>query len=317
MKFDNRFYLIIVGTIILYISFLIISDLNTIYNKILEMKIEFLPYVLFLAPLSWIVVFLRWHLLLKNSDIIIPKKENFKIYMSGFAMSATPGKVGELIKIQMLHSKYGIPRKKTAPIIISEQFYNIFGILVVSILGLFYFDFSIYVVFVTGCILFCTFLLLSSEKLFRKFTTLISKIKFFQKFVPSLSDSYLILQKSTRGKIFVTSSALSVIFWMLESLIAFLVLFSFDAKIFEFLQIAATYTTSIIIGVASFLPMGIGVVEGSLVGFLTMHGIEFNLATALVVFIRLFTRWIAVSVGFIALKFTNNFTNFSKDKNEL
>jgi len=315
MKFDNRFYLIIVGTIILYISFLIISDLNTIYNKILEMKIEFLPYVLFLAPLSWIVVFLRWHLLLKNSDIIIPKKENFKIYMSGFAMSATPGKVGELIKTQMLHSKYGIPRKKTAPIIISEQFYNIFGILVVSILGLFYFDFSIYVVFVTGCILFCTFLLLSSEKLFRKFTTLISKIKFFQKFVPSLSDSYLILQKSTRGKIFVTSSALSVIFWMLESSIAFIVLFSFDVNIFEFLQIAATYTTSIIIGVASFLPMGIGVVEGSLAGFFSIQGVELSLAFTLVILIRIFTRWYGVIAGFVLMKMAGGFSITSKTDN--
>jgi len=315
MKFDNRFYLIVVGTIILYISFLIVSDLNTIYDKILEMKIEFLHYVLFLAPLSWIVVFLRWHLLLKNSDIIIPKKENFKIYMSGFAMSATPGKVGELIKTQMLHSKYGIPRKKTAPIIISEQFYNIIGILVVSILGLFYFDFSIYVVFLTGGILFCALILLSSEKLFRKFTTLISKIKFLQKFVPSLSDSYLILQKSTRGKIFVTSSVLSVIFWLLESLIAFFVLFSFDIKNFEFLQLAATYTTSIIIGVASFLPMGIGVVEGSLAGFFSYQGIELSLALTLVIFIRIFTRWYGVITGFIFMKLAGGFSITSEADN--
>ena len=90
MKFDNRFYLIIVGIIILYIGFLIFSDLSVISDKILDMKIEFLPYIIVLAPLSWIVLFLRWHLLLKNSDIINPKKENFKIYMTGFAMSATP-----------------------------------------------------------------------------------------------------------------------------------------------------------------------------------------------------------------------------------
>ena len=315
MKFDNRFYLIVVGTIILYISFLIVFDLNTIYDKILEMKIEFLPYVLFLAPLSWVIVFLRWHLLLKNSDIIIPKKENFKIYMSGFAMSATPGKVGELIKTQMLHSKYGIPRKKTAPIIISEQFYNILGILVVSVLGLFYFDFSIYVVFLTGGILFCTFLLLSSEKLFRKFTTLVSKIKFLQKFVPSLSDSYIVLQKSTRGKIFVTSSVLSVAFWLLESLIAFFVLFSFDVKNFEFLQLAATYTTSIIIGVASFLPMGIGVVEGSLAGFFSYQGVEISLALTLVIFIRIFTRWYGVITGFVLMKLAGGFSITSEADN--
>ena len=93
MKFDNRFYLLIVVTIILYITFLIISDLNVIFDNILEMNVNYLSYILILAPVSWFVVFLRWHFLLKNSKILVPKKENFKIYMTGFAMSATPGKI--------------------------------------------------------------------------------------------------------------------------------------------------------------------------------------------------------------------------------
>ena len=111
--------------------------------------------------------------------------------------------------------------------------------------------------------------------------------------------------------------SLSIAFWVTESIIAYLVLLSFGVNILDSLEFFSIYVTSIILGVISFLPLGIGVAEGRLVGFLTMDGIEFNLATTLVVFIRLFTRWIAVSVGFIALKFTNNLTNFSKDKNEL
>ena len=55
--------------------------------------------------------------------------------MAGFAMSVTPGKVGELIKSQFLKSKYGISRKKTLPIILSEYFYNIIGVLAVFYFG--------------------------------------------------------------------------------------------------------------------------------------------------------------------------------------
>ena len=66
MKFDKRFYFILVGAITVYIAFLIISDLNVISNKILDMKPEYLVYILILAPSSWFIVFLRWHLLLKN-----------------------------------------------------------------------------------------------------------------------------------------------------------------------------------------------------------------------------------------------------------
>jgi len=228
--------------------------------------------------------------------------------MAGFAMSATPGKVGELIKTQLLHSKYGIPRKKTVAIILAEQFYNLIGILFISLLGLFYFDFSIYVVFFTGGLLLFTTILLSSEKLFKKFIILISKFKFLKKYTPSLFDSYIILKKSIRGKIFVISSLFSISFWLIESLVAFIIFLSFGIKDFEFLQLATTYTTSIIIGVVSFLPMGIGVVEGSLAGFFSYQGIELPLALTLVIFIRIFTRWYGVIVGFILMKIVGGFS---------
>ncbi|MDC0211814.1 flippase-like domain-containing protein [Candidatus Nitrosopelagicus sp.] len=308
MKFDNRFYFILVGAIVIYITFLIVSDLNIILDKILDMKTEFLPYILSLAPLSWFILFMRWHLLLKNSNIDIPKKENFKIYMTGFAMSATPGKIGELIKAHMLHSKFEIPKKNTIPIIVSEQFYNIIGILVVSVLGLFYFDFSIYAVALTGSLFVIMYILLSSEKSFKKFMNFVSQKKFLKKYVPSLSDSYLILKKSIDKKIFIISSFLSVIFWLIESVIAYLVLLSFNVDSLEFLQLAATYTTSIIIGVVSFLPMGIGVVEGSLAGFFSYQNIELSLALTLVIFIRIFTRWYGVIIGFIFMKLIGGFS---------
>ena len=86
-------------------------------------------------------------------------------------------------------------------------------------------------------------------------------------------------------------------------------------NIFEFLQIAATYTTSIIIGVASFLPMGIGVVEGSLAGFFSIQGVELSLAFTLVILIRIFTRWYGVIAGFVLMKMAGGFSITSKTDN--
>ena len=84
----------------------------------------------------------------------------------------------------------------------------------------------------------------------------------------------------------------------------YLVLLAFDVDILQFTTIVATYTSSILLGVASFLPMGIGVVESSLAGFFALQGIDISLALTIVVFIRIFTRWIGVALGFILLKMT-------------
>ena len=66
------------------------------------------------------------------------------------------------------------------------------------------------------------------------------------------------------------------------------------------------------LGILSFLPLGLGVVEGSLASFFTMHGIDVSLALTIVVVIRLFTRWYGVSFGFIALKLSGGLTDNQK-----
>ena len=89
---------------------------------------------------------------------------------------------------------------------------------------------------------------------------------------------------------------------------------SFGINHIEFLSVITTYTSSILLGVASFLPLGIGVVEGSLAGFFTLQGVDVSIALTLVIFIRIFTRWIAVSVGFVSLKLSGGFSLNAQSK---
>ena len=273
-----------------------------------------MPIILLLIPLCWIVLFTRWNLLLKNSNVYVPVKDNLKIYLSGFALSITPGKVGELIKSQLLKTKFGIPREKTAPIVLVEQLYNIIGIIGVSILGLWYFEFGAHIILIAASLLVIILILISSKRLFEKFLTLLSRIKFLSQYTSAFSNSYDVLRKSTRGWIVVYASAISITFWLIESVIAYFVLLSFGINHIEFLSIITTYTSSILLGVASFLPLGIGVVEGSLVGFFTLQGVDISIALTLVIFIRIFTRWIAVSVGFVSLKLSGGFSLNTQSK---
>ena len=309
MKFKKSLLLGILGIIAIYAIILIAFDVNIISEKINDFDFQYLLFIIPLIPLTWGVLFLRWNLLLKNSAIDIPLKDNFMIFISGFALGVTPGKVGELIKAQLLKNKFNIPRSKTAPLVIVERFYDFFAIAIISLFGILVFEYSIYIftILSVGIIIFLT--ITSSEKLFLKFLQKIEKIKFLRNFSSELPKSFTIIQKSTRGKILPLSIILSVIFWILDSIIAYLTLLSFGIDIIDYFVLMSIYTSSIILGVISFLPLGIGVVEGSLVGFLSLNGIEFPLATAIVVFIRFFTRWIGVMAGFLGLKFSNNLSN--------
>lgn len=311
MKFNNRFIFVIVGAIILYAIFLLLSDVSLILSKIPNLKTEYLPIILILIPSSWLFLFLRWNLLLKNSNIKIPLKENIKIYFAGFALAVTPGKFGELIKSQIMKTKFDVPHRTTSSLVLVERLYDLAGAIVVSFIGILLIGIGEYVIAGASIVLISIFVMISSKKLFQNVLKIIGKIKFTQKYTVPLSESYETIQTSTKGKIVLTSILTTSAYWLLESLGVYFILLSFDINLLNYVHVIATYTSSLILGAASFIPGGLGVVEGSLVGLFNFQGVDISDAFVLVVLIRLFTLWYSVIIGFIALKLSGGLTEKS------
>ena len=159
------------------------------------------------------------------------------------------------------------------------------------------------------------FIVISSKKVFNKLIAILGKRKFTSKFAEPLSSSYDTIKKSTRGPIAFYASTLSIIFWLIEAVVVYLVLLSFGIENLEFLRVIPTYATSIMLGVLSLLPMGLGVVEGSLASFFSLQGISVSLSLTIVVIIRIFTRWYTVTVGFLALKLSGGLSFNEKPTN--
>ena len=316
MNLINKIIVVVIIIIAIYAIFLIYSDLNLVKDHLGKFKIEFLPQIIALVVLGWFVLFYRWILLLKKSNIEIPKLSNFYILMSGFALSIVPGKIGELIKSQLLKTKYNIPRTKTAPIIVVEQLNNLLGIITVSciglgIMGLFdieFFEISNYVIITATIMLVLILIIVNSKRIFRKIFLKVSRFRFISKYELSVDSSYDILKNSLSGKFMIVTIMLSSLFWIIEGLIVYSVLLAFDIESLVFMTTITTYTSSILLGFISFLPMGIGVTEGTLTGFLSLQGIEISLAATIVVFIRIFTRWLGVGIGVIFLKMSDGFS---------
>jgi len=308
MKIINKIIVIVIAVVGLYAAFFIASDIRTVYDKITSFKIEFLLIIIPLVTTGWFVLFARWHLLLKNSKILIPKKDSLLIFFSGFALTIIPGKVGELIKSQLLKTKFEVPRSKTVPIVMLEQMYTLIGLVIISFFGIWFFELGAYVLGFFTALLIFAFILISSKKVFNKLIAIFEKRKFTSRFVEPLSSSYDIIKKSTKGPITFYASALTTIFWLIEAVVVYFVLLAFGVENMEFLMVIPTYTTSLMLGFLSFLPMGLGVVEGSLASFFSLQGIEVSLSLTIVIIIRIFTRWYGVAVGFVALRLSGGLT---------
>ena len=312
---SNLKKILIVGISVigLYSIFLSFSDLNLISDQLANFKIEFLPPILILVTISWFILFARWQILLKNSNIIIPLKSSFGIFISGFSLQFIPGEAGEFLKVQLLKNKFNITRSKTSPIIITEMFYNAIGLVVLSVTSIWFFEFTIYIFVVFSVLLVLLFYLINNKKYFLKIINKFLKIRFFKKYAEATSESLEIIQNLTKGKVLVYSVTLSIFFWFIECIAIHLLLSSFGINTIELLALIPMYTSSIILGVVSFLPFGLGVFEGSLAGFLSLHGIHLSISLTIVILARIITRWYSVFVGLVALKITRGLSAHSNE----
>ena len=308
MKFDNRIILVLVAVIGIYAIFLFISDFSIISEKISNFKINYLPLILFLVTASWCPVFIKWHFLLKNCEIDIPLTRSITVFLSGLAFDITPGKLGALMKSQILKTSFNIPRTKTVPIIVAEKLYDLIGAILASIIGIIILGMDFYLIIIAilalAVIFFFMFYRPASEIFFKRIT----KTKFFSKYVDNMSEFHAIIQKSTNVKAVTICILLGVTYWFIISAAAYYTLIAFDINVLDYLTVLAIYTTSILLGAISFVPAGIGVAEGSIAGLFTLNGIDVSTALILSVMIRVLTLWFSVSVGFIALKFTGGFS---------
>ncbi len=310
-KFVNKILIVTVIAIGFYVSFLLISDFNILYNKITNFKIIYLPLILSLVSASWLALFFRWTILLKKVNVSIPLKTNFLIYLSSFSLSATPGQLGELIKSQLLKNKFNIPVAKTAPLVIIERLYDLTGAVFVSILGLWFLGIGIYIIIIASTCLTVIFLLLRSRTAFNKILNLVKNIRFLSKVTESLSESYDTIHLSLNRKILFLSIISSIVYWFVIGIAAYFVLKAVGIDTVSYVNVISIYSSSLILGAASFIPGGIGVTEGSIAGLLTLNGVDISIAFVLGILIRIFTLWYGVLVGFVALKISGGLTNNS------
>jgi len=305
----RKILIIIIATVGLYAVFFLISDFSIIYDKLTNFKLVYLPLILGLVSASWLVLFFRWSVLLRNNQIIIPRKESFLIYLSSYSLAATPGQLGELIKAHLLKNKLDVPLSKTAPLVLIERLYDLTGALIVSILGIWFLGIGVFIIAAAAAALALIFVLLYSKSAFNKTLFLSKRIKFLRNVSESLSNSHESIQHSIRGRTFIISTSLSMGYWFLLGSAAYFTLLALGIDSIGLLNMISIYSSSLILSAISLIPGGIGIAEGSIAGLLVLGGVDLSVAFVLGVLIRIFTLWYAVLVGFITLKINGGLTD--------
>lgn len=64
---------------------------------------------------------LRWHLFARKLGLPVTLGASFRHYLGGFAMTVTPGRVGELVRMRWLRRETGWSFERTAPLVLVDR----------------------------------------------------------------------------------------------------------------------------------------------------------------------------------------------------
>ena len=254
-----------------------------------------LPLLLALGCGSYGSRFLRWHLLVRRLAPRLPLTISLRIYMAGFAMGLTPGRVGEFLKFSLLRDATGIAELESFSIFPLERATEAAGFLGLAILGAIFGHLQLHSIGLGSLV---TIALL-----------------------PGLAGLGLLLRLLYRRRRSVTDQAtgrldgalrglltLAGLQALLPALCCAAIARCFDAALFYGAARAVGLTLSLpgtamawglagLVGGLSLLPAGVGAVEASLVTTVIGLGGDSALALAAALLARLMTLWLWIPPG--------------------
>lgn len=285
---------------IVFFAISIYADFDLVINSFNKFNWLLLPVLLLLSSGNYIVRFLKWEYYLRLLGIKIPLNHSVKIFFSGLSMSASPGKMGEVLKSFLLKEIYNEPISKTASIIFAERLTDFLSLTFLTIIGIYFFHYSVIWVYFVLLFFLIVIIIVSNRRFAGFFIGIINKFSFLKsyssKVINLYESAYTLLQPVHLLKMIL----LSIISWSFECFAFYLILINFDLSV-TLLFPTFVYSLSTIAGAVSMLPGGLGVTEGSLSLILIGSGISKEIAVASTLIIRVVTLWFAVLLGLTVL----------------
>jgi uncharacterized protein (TIRG00374 family) len=295
-------YAMLLGVCV-YFALALYSGLDKIRDSLAIFHFETFLYACGLAFGNYVLRFFKWEFYLARLQIRgVPKLDSFLTFLSGFVLTVTPGKVGEVFKSLVLFETHDVPMTKTAPIVVAERATDVIGIVILIVFGSLGFSGGLVWAGIGGGLVLALLVVVANKKLSLSIIEIVGRLPGrVGKMAPKLEAAYESLATMLAPRNLFVPSLLSAAAWTLECLALWVILRGFG-QVTSIPLATFFYATSTLIGAIVPVPGGLGVTESALMGQMTELGhVDKGIATAAMILVRFATLWFAVLIGFIAL----------------
>lgn len=282
-------------------------------GQIAKLSVSAIAILLLLSVANYGMRAIRWHLFARQLGLKTSLTTNSRHYLGGFAMTVTPGRVGELIRMRWLRCETGWSLERTAPLALVDRAADLaamglmLGIAVaLSTLGL---SLALPVAFTAILAAFVatrptllTAIVGWTYRLTGLFPRLMARFRGAARSLAVFSDR----------RIVVAAAGLSIFGWLAEGY-AFHLLLMWMGHELPFWTAVAIFLFATLAGGLTGAPGGLGGAEAAMVALLSLEGVPLEVSVPATAVIRLTTLWFAIGIGLLIFPWAERSATRARD----
>ena len=303
---------------VVFLGLSIVGDLRQVGAQVLGFRWGYFPAVIALTLFNYTLRWVKFHYYLGQVGLrSFPRRQSLRLFVAGFPLAMTPGKVGEMLKGVWIEQKTGLPAARGVAVVLAERISDGLAVLLLSLAGVIAYPsywpaFAAILGILLGVIVIsqlpplANFFLMVGERLPLLGGIMVHLRNFYE-------GSYSLFRPLST----MIAIGLGAVSWLGEGIGMYLILLGLGVEGgWLSLSIAVfTLSFSTVVGGVSALPGGLGAAEASIAGMLVLLlGLASETAAAATLLIRFATLWFGVSLGLVTWLFSPDLLRMSEVK---
>jgi glycosyltransferase 2 family protein len=300
---------LLLGFLILVIL-LLLGDVRQISSHFRTFRWSYYPLVLLLTLVNYVLRFIKWHFYLGLIGVRdYPLTESARLFVAGFPLAVTPGKVGEALKGVWIKQKTGVPAARGVSVVLAERISDGMGVTLLSTLGVIAYPqyWPAFLAVLAGLV--AVIVVSQVRPLALGLIRVGENLPIINRFAHFLHEFYEGSFALFRPRATLIAVGLGTVSWFAEGVGLYLILVGLGTPPGgQTLSIAVfVMAFSTVVGAVSALPGGLGATEASVTGMLVLLlGLNTDVATVTTLLIRFATLWFGVAIGLISWIFSRD-----------
>ncbi|MDJ0637531.1 MAG: lysylphosphatidylglycerol synthase transmembrane domain-containing protein [Paracoccaceae bacterium] len=254
--------------------------------------------LLALSLVNYLCRGLRWHMFATRLGLMTGFLQNMRHFLGGFAMSVTPGRVGELVRMRWIRRETGWSFEKTAPLVLVDRAADLAAMAILLALSLAFSASGIALGIPVALLAIAVAIVATRPKLLRWVGDIghIASRRAFPRLFVRVRRAAQSLNAFTGPTVMILAGLVGVIGWLAEGYAFHMLLVWLGADI-GLWKAVGIFIFATLAGGLTGAPGGLGGAEAAMVALLALDGVPLEVAVPATLVIRVTTLWFAILIG--------------------